>query len=135
MGQVFRDERVVPVTFIELGIDEKADFTVGERLRIVAKSRGRGFQGVVKRHGFAGGPKTHGQKHTHRASGSIGATGPQRVLPGTRMAGRMGLTKVNLKSVEVTAFEPARRLLVVKGPLPGMKGSLVKIFKYNSHES
>ncbi|MDD5710531.1 MAG: 50S ribosomal protein L3 [Candidatus Colwellbacteria bacterium] len=129
MGQIFREEEVVPVTFIELDADEDVEFVAGEKLRIVAKSRGRGFQGVVKRHGFHGGPKTHGQKHTHRASGSIGATGPQRVLPGTRMAGRMGSVKVNLKSVEVVAFEKLRRLLVVKGPVPGMKGNCVKIFK------
>ncbi len=133
MGQVFREENVVPVTFIELSADEVADFAVGEKLKIVAKSRGRGFQGVVKRHGFHGGPKSHGQKHTHRASGSIGATGPQRVLPGTRMAGRMGMAQINLKKIEVIAFEKARNLLVVKGPLPGMRGNTVRIFKH-SHE-
>ncbi|MFH1694462.1 MAG: 50S ribosomal protein L3 [Patescibacteria group bacterium] len=128
MGQVFREEDIVPVTFIELA-DETVDFTVGEKLRIVGKSKGRGFQGVVKRHGFHGGPGSHGQKHTLRAGGSIGSTGPQRVFPGVKMPGRMGSTKVNLKNVEVVAHEKERNLLLIKGALPGMKGSAVKIYK------
>lgn len=133
MGQVFREEDIVPVTFIELA-DETVDFTVGEKLRIVGKSKGRGFQGVVKRHGFHGGPGSHGQKHTLRAGGSIGSTGPQRVFPGVKMPGRMGGTKVNLKNVEVVAHEKERNLLLIKGALPGMKGSAVKIYK-NQKES
>jgi large subunit ribosomal protein L3 len=134
MGQVFREENVVPVTFIELSADKDADFAVGEKLKIVAKSKGRGFQGVVKRYGFSGGPKSHGQKHTHRAPGSIGSTGPQRVFPGVRMAGRMGTANINLKSVKVVAFEKAAGLLVVKGPLPGMRGTTVRIFKNKSKD-
>ena len=134
MGQVFRGESVIPVTFIELSANSDADFAVDEKLKIVARSRGRGFQGVVKRHGFAGGPKSHGQKHTHRAPGSIGATGPQRVMPGTRMSGRMGLTKINLKNVKVVAFEKARGLLVIKGCLPGMRGNIIRIFRNNNEK-
>jgi large subunit ribosomal protein L3 len=135
MGQVFREENVVPVTFVEIDTDAGADFAVGEKLRVVAKSKGRGFQGVVKRHRFHGGPKSHGQKHTHRGPGSIGATGPQRVLPKTRMAGRMGSENINLKSVEVVAFEKDRNLLVVKGPLPGMKNGKVRVFKRTNNQS
>ncbi|PIR97775.1 MAG: 50S ribosomal protein L3 [Candidatus Colwellbacteria bacterium CG10_big_fil_rev_8_21_14_0_10_42_22] len=129
MGQVFHEENVIPVTFIELIGEEQLDFEVGEKVKVSGKSKGRGFQGVVKRHGFAGGPKSHGQKHTLRAGGSIGSTGPQRVLPGVKMPGRMGNTKVNLKNVEVIAHEKDRQMLVIKGALPGMKGSLVKIYK------
>ncbi len=127
MGQVFREENVVPVTFVEVQ-DKEADFAVGDKLRVIGKSKGRGFQGVVKRHGFAGAASTtHGTKHTSRAPGSIGATGPQRVMPGTRMGGRMGQETVNLKSVEVVAYEKDRGLLLIKGALPGMKGSMVTL--------
>ena len=129
MGQVFRGEGVVPVTFIQLSSNGVAEFSVGEKIAISGRSKGKGFQGVVKRHGFSGGPKTHGQKHSHRAPGSIGATGPQRVLPGTRMDGRMGMDKINLRDIEVMAFDKNRSLLVVKGPLPGSKGRAIKIFK------
>ena len=127
MGQVFREENVVPVTFVELQ-DKEADFAVGDKLRVIGKSKGRGFQGVVKRHGFAGAAsQSHGTKHTGRAPGSIGATGPQRVMPGTRMGGRMGQETINLKSVEVVAYEKERGLLLIKGALPGMKGSMVTL--------
>jgi len=127
MGQVFREENVVPVTFVELQ-DKEADFAVGDKLHIKGKSKGRGFQGVVKRHGFAGAAsQSHGTKHTGRAPGSIGATGPQRVMPGTRMGGRMGQETINLRGIEVMGYEKDRGLLVVKGPLPGMNGSKVYI--------
>lgn len=125
MGQVFREEEVVPVTFIQLE-DAEADFEVGEKVKISGKAKGRGFQGVVKRYGFRGSPKTHGTKHTLRAGGSIGATGPQRVFPGTKMPGRMGGQKVNLE-LEVVAYEKDQGLLLIKGALPGMKGSKVRI--------
>ena len=130
MGQVFREEEVVPVTFVKLESDE-ADFEVGEKVKISGKAKGRGFQGVVKRYGFKGAPKTHGTKHTLRAGGSIGATGPQRVFPGVKMPGRMGGQKVNL-NLEVVAYQKDRGLLLIKGALPGMKGSKVKIFKLDS---
>ncbi|MEX2054296.1 MAG: 50S ribosomal protein L3 [Candidatus Colwellbacteria bacterium] len=127
MGQVFREENVVPVTFVKL-LDKEADFAVGDKLRVIGKSKGRGFQGVVKRHGFAGAAsQSHGTKHTGRAPGSIGATGPQRVMPGVRMAGRMGQETVNLKSVIVVSYEKERGLLLVKGALPGMNGSKVTL--------
>lgn len=126
MGQVFREENVVPVTFVKL--DKEADFAVGDKLRVIGKSKGRGFQGVVKRHGFAGAAsQSHGTKHTGRAPGSIGATGPQRVMPNTRMGGRMGQETINLKSVVVVAYEKERGMLLIKGALPGMNGSKVTL--------
>ena len=127
MGQIFREEEVIPVTFVELD-DDSADFVVGEKVKVSGRSKGRGFQSVTKRHGFSGMPKSHGQKHTHRTSGSIGATGPQRVFPGVKMAGRMGMTKVNVRNLEVVAYEKARKLLAIKGALPGMRGSRVTIY-------
>lgn len=77
MGQVFRDERVIPVTLVELEIVPGEELKEGDKLMVSGISKGKGFQGVVKRHGFHGGPKSHGQKKKHRSPGSIGATGPQ----------------------------------------------------------
>ena len=128
MGQIFQEENVVPVTFVKLE-DKEADFTIGEKVKISGKSKGGGFQGVVKRHRFAGSPKTHGTQHTHRTGGSIGATGPQRVLPGVKMPGRMGQTKINLTKVEVMGYEKDQSLLILKGSLPGMSNAAVSIFK------
>lgn len=128
MGQIFRDEEVIPVTLISIEKGAKAVFEVGSKVKISGKSKGRGFQGVVKRHGFHGGPKSHGQKHTLRAPGSIGATGPQRVLPGTKMAGRMGNTTTTIKNLEVASFDEKMGLLMLKGAVPGRRGSELKIF-------
>jgi large subunit ribosomal protein L3 len=93
-------------------------------------SKGKGFAGVVKRHHFAGGPKTHGQSDRHRAPGSIGATtSPGRVLKGTRMAGRMGNRRVTVRRLEVFEADPARNLLLVKGAVPGAVNGLLLIRK------
>lgn len=106
-------------------------FTVGESIDIVGTSKGKGFQGGVKRHGFKGGPKTHGQSDRTRAPGSIGAgTTPGRVLKGTRMAGHMGNERVTLKKMQVIQSDPERNLLVVKGSVPGANGGLLTIKKH-----
>jgi len=106
-------------------------FTVGESIDIVGTSKGKGFQGGVKRHGFKGGPKTHGQSDRTRAPGSIGAgTTPGRVLKGTRMAGHMGNERVTLKKLQVIQSDPERNLLVVKGSVPGANGGLLMIRKH-----
>lgn len=128
MGQIFREEDVVPVTFVELQ-DKEVDFGVGEKVKVSGRSRGRGFQGVIKRHGFKGGPGSHGTKHTHRTGGSIGATGPQRVFPGVKMAGRMGMQKVNVENLVVVAYDKDRNLLALRGALPGVRGSAVTVHK------
>lgn len=128
MGQIFRDEEVIPVTLISIEKGANVGFEVGSKVKISGKSKGRGFQGVVKRHGFHGGPKSHGQKHTLRAPGSIGATGPQRVLPGTKMAGRMGNATTTIKNLEVASFDEESGLLMLKGAVPGSRGSSLKIF-------
>jgi len=105
--------------------------TVGESIDIVGISKGKGFQGGVKRHGFKGGPKTHGQSDRTRAPGSIGAgTTPGRVLKGTRMAGHMGNERVTLKKLQVIQSDPERNLLVVKGSVPGANGGLLMIKKH-----
>jgi len=103
----------------------------GELVDIVGTSKGKGFQGGVKRHGFRGGPKTHGQSDRLRAPGSIGAgTTPGRVLKGTRMAGQMGNVRVTAKKLQVIQADPERNLLVVKGSVPGANGGLLMIKKH-----
>jgi large subunit ribosomal protein L3 len=102
----------------------------GDLVNIVGLSKGRGFAGVVKRHHFAGGPKTHGQTDRHRAPGSIGATTfPGRVLKGKRMAGHMGNQRVTARNLKVIQADPERNLLLVKGAVPGANGGLLLIEK------
>lgn len=117
---------------IELGAQFDAGlFKIGEAVDVVGTSKGKGFQGGVKRHGFKGGPKTHGQSDRHRAPGSIGSgTTPGRVLKGTRMAGHMGNVRVTAKKLQVVQADPERNLLVVKGSVPGANGSLLTVKKH-----
>jgi large subunit ribosomal protein L3 len=117
---------------LELGEQFDASlFTVGESVDIIGTSKGKGFQGGVKRHGFSGGPKTHGQSDRWRAPGSIGSgTTPGRVLKGTRMAGHMGNVRVTAKQLQVIQADPERNLLVVKGSVPGANGGLLTIKKH-----
>ena len=106
-------------------------FAEGEYVSVVGKSKGKGFQGVVKRHGFAGvGQATHGQHNRLRAPGSIGAAStPARVFKGMRMAGQMGNSRVTIENLEVLKVMPEEGLLVGKGAVPGHKGSTVVIRK------
>ena len=127
MGQIFRNERVIAVTLIELETTPGEELKEGDKLMVSGVSKGKGFQGVVKRHGFHGGPKSHGQKKKHRSPGSIGSTGPQRVFPGTRMGGRMGGVTITVKNLEVVDFDKDRNLLILKGAVPGNKGGILKI--------
>lgn len=117
---------------LELGAKFGASlFSEGEEVDIVGTSKGKGFQGGVKRHGFRGGPKTHGQSDRTRAPGSIGSgTTPGRVLKGTRMAGHMGNDRVTVKSLQVIQADPERNLLLVKGSVPGANGGLLMIKKH-----
>jgi len=92
-------------------------------------TKGHGFQGVVKRYSFAGGPKTHGQKNRYRAPGSIGATATQRVIPGRKMAGRMGGVQKTIRNLKVVTVDKAQALLMVRGSVPGNTNSKVTIVK------
>lgn len=103
-------------------------FEPGDDITVSAVSKGKGFQGVVKRHGFAGGRRTHGQKHSEREPGSIGQTGINRVLKGMRMAGRMGGDTVTVKGLKVLQVNEEKNLLVVSGAVPGRKGTLVEVY-------
>ena len=102
-------------------------FEVGDIIEVSAISKGKGFQGVVKRHGFHGGPRSHGQKHTERAPGSIGATGPNRVFKGKKMGGRMGSERVTVKNLKVLQIDTEGGRLVISGAIPGRRGTLVEI--------
>lgn len=102
-------------------------FQKGDKVAISSISKGKGFQGVVKRHGFVGGWGQHGQKHSHREPGSIGATWPQRVLKGKRMAGRMGSDRITRKNVEVLDVDTENGLILIKGAVAGKRGTLVEI--------
>ena len=106
-------------------------FAEGDFVDVSAKSKGKGFQGVVKRHGFAGvGKATHGQHNRLRAPGSIGAASyPARVFKGMRMAGRMGGNKVTVQNLRVVKVVPEKNILVVKGAIPGHKNAYVIIQK------
>ncbi len=102
----------------------------GDLVNVTAFSKGKGFAGVMKRHNFAGGPKSHGQSDRARAPGSIGAgTFPGRVLKGKAMAGHMGDSRVKERNLEVVEADPERNLLLVKGAVPGANGGLLMIEK------
>ncbi len=102
-------------------------FTAGDSVTVCSTSKGKGFQGVVKRYNFKGNKATHGQKHTLRSPGSIGATGPGRVFKGMRMAGRMGTDKKTVKNLNVLQVNVTENLLLISGAIPGRKGTLVEV--------
>ncbi|OKS84690.1 50S ribosomal protein L3 [Mucilaginibacter polytrichastri] len=106
-------------------------FNSGDFVDVVGTSKGKGFQGVVKRHGFAGvGMQTHGQHNRLRAPGSLGASSwPSRVFKGMRMAGQTGNVRIKVQNLEVVKVYPEQNLLVVKGSIPGAKGSFVIVDK------
>lgn len=104
-------------------------FTEGVKVKISGLNKGRGFQGVVKRHGFHGGPQTHGQKNRLRAPGSIGSTAPQRVIKGRKMAGHMGQERISIKNLEIAVIDKDKNILMVKGAVPGARGTLLEIRK------
>jgi large subunit ribosomal protein L3 len=118
----------VPENTFEEG--EKIDVSIfekGDKVNIRAKRKAKGFAGVVKRHGFAGGPRTHGQKDRERAPGSIGQRWPQRVRKGLKMAGRIAPIYVTVKNLEVVDVIPEKNLILVKGSVPGPNKNLVEI--------
>ena len=111
--------------------DELAfDFAVGDNVEVTGISKGKGFQGVVKRHGFAGGPRTHGQKHSEREPGSIGGSGGRaggRVAKGMRMAGRMGSDRITVKNLKVAGIDIENNVLLISGAVPGRRGTVLEI--------
>ncbi|MDP3015054.1 MAG: 50S ribosomal protein L3 [bacterium] len=126
----------LPITSYQLpkvgDVLDVSQFEDGGKVKISGLNKGKGFQGVVKRHGFHGGPKTHGQKNRHRAPGSIGATAPQRVMPGKKMAGRMGQERITVKNLKIAGVDKENNILMIKGAVPGMRGTLLEINQYDS---
>jgi len=124
-----REVKADNVADFNVGDVIKADaFSVGELVDVTGTSKGRGFQGTVKRHHFRGGPKTHGQSDRLRAPGSIGASAtPGRVLKGMRMAGHMGHERVTVQNLKVMRVDTERNLLLIEGSVPGHNKALVLI--------
>lgn len=130
-------QKLVEFKYFERPLERGAELSVkdifeeGEYVDVVGKTKGRGFQGVVKRHGFGGvGGQTHGQHNRQRHPGSIGACSfPSRVFKGLRMAGRMGGNRVTIQNLRVLKVIPEQNLLVVSGSIPGAKNSFVIIEK------
>lgn len=121
-----KDESVLNLVKIGDRLDVNI-FQVGDKITIRARRKGKGFAGVVKRHGFAGGPKTHGQEDTLRHGGSIGQKWPQRVRKGLKMAGRIAPNYVTVKNLKIIDILPEENLLVIKGSIPGTNNSLIEI--------
>jgi large subunit ribosomal protein L3 len=107
-----------------LGVDQ---FSIGEKVNITGITKAKGFQGVVKRYGFRGAPASHGRKHDMRKPGSIGATFPEHVIKGRRMAGRMGGEQMTVQNLMVAYINPEEGIIAVKGAVPGVNGRIVKV--------
>ncbi len=104
-------------------------FKEGDIVKVSGISKGKGFAGVVKKWGFHGRPRTRGTKHEHRTIGSVGASMPPRVLKGKKMPGRMGSERVTVKNLKIIKVDPENNLLMIKGAVPGRKGTLLELVK------
>ena len=129
MSRSLREVKADNVDEFSVGQVLKADvFAAGDIVDVTGTSKGKGFQGGVKRHGFRGGPRTHGQSDRLRAPGSIGASAtPGRVFKGMRMAGHMGNERVTVQNLTVLRVDPERNLLLVQGSVPGANEGLVMV--------
>ena len=111
-------------------IGDKVDlsiFTEGDKVTVAGISKGKGFQGGVKRHGFAGRNATHGAKHEARTIGSVGQRFPQHVIKGRKMPGRMGYDRVTVKNLKIAKIDVANNMIALKGAIPGHRGTLLEI--------
>lgn len=102
-------------------------FEKGDKIKVMGISKGKGFQGGVKRHGFSGANASHGVKHNQRKIGSIGSAFPQRVFKGKKMPGRMGSDRINIKGLKIVKIDSEKNIMAIKGALPGRKGTLLEI--------
>lgn len=127
MSQVFKDDgKVLPVTVLTTE-NELDEGLVGKNVVVIGKSKGKGFTGVMKKWGFAGGDRTRGQSNTPRAAGSIGSQTPGRVFKGKKMAGRAGGSRVTVKGLQIVNVTPTTKEIVVSGPVPGARNARVII--------
>lgn len=129
MSQIFDEKgNMIPVTLIEA--KDKVDISVfqeGDKLKVSGLSKGKGFQGVVRRWGFSGRGASHGVKHEHRTLGSVGTSFPERVIKGKKMPGRMGHNRVTVRNLKIVKLDAKNNLIAVKGAVPGRKGTLLEI--------
>jgi large subunit ribosomal protein L3 len=129
---ILKEFRFPEISNYKIGDEIKVDFfKEGEKIKIRSKSKGKGFQGVMRRHGFGGvGGTTHGQSDRLRAPGSIGSSSyPSRVFKGQRMAGRMGYDNVTISNLSVVKILPEQNLILVKGAIPGSINTIVELIK------
>jgi len=127
MSQIFMSNgKVIPVTIIK-SQDEIDRELVDKNVVVEGRSKGKGFAGVMKRWGFKGGKRTHGQGDTPRGAGSIGSQTPGRVWKGKKMAGRMGGKRVTIKGLKIVDVSKENQELMVSGPIPGARNSKVKV--------
>lgn len=125
-ARYLRELPLTEATTLKRGDTVKVDmFQAGDIVGVIGQSKGKGFQGVVRRHGFGGSPASHGHKDQLRMPGSIGATAPQRVVKGRRMAGHMGDEQVSVKNLKIVEIDAENNLLYIKGAMPGAKHGLV----------
>ncbi len=127
-ARVIREFRVEDTANYSVGDNITVEvFEAGDMVTVSSTSKGKGFQGGVKRHGFSGGRRSHGNKHAEREVGSIGAMGPQRVFKGLRGPGRMGSDRITVKNLEVVKVDTENNRILVKGALAGKRGDVVEI--------
>ena len=128
--KTLKEFRLKPSDTVEVKEGDSIDvstFAPGDKIVVSSVSKGKGFQGVVKRHGFSGGPRTHGQKHSEREPGSIGGGLRTHVPKGMRMAGRMGSDRITQKNLKVVFVDTENNLMLVKGAIAGKRGTIVEI--------
>ena len=128
LNRVLKEFRLEDCDALEVGAEIKADtFAEGEQVDISGVSKGKGFQGAIKRHGQTRGPMTHGSKY-HRGLGSMGpGTTPGKVRKGKKMPGHMGAKKITVQNLEVVRADAEKNLLLIKGAVPGIKGALLMV--------
>jgi large subunit ribosomal protein L3 len=121
----FRSDEIKFKTGDKVNVDI---FQIGDVVQVSGTGKAKGFQGVVKRHGFGGAPSSHGRKHDHRKPGAIGAGFPEHVIKGKRMAGRMGGKRTTSENIKVVYIDKENSIIGLKGPVPGIPGSIVEIY-------
>ena len=126
MSQIYTDGRAIPVTLLQAEQNTEEAFSEGARVRIVGVSKGKGFQGVVKRWRFAGAPASHGTKHVLRAPGSIGSRFPQHTRKGRKMPGRMGGNQTTVVA-RLVKIDQEQHVFMVNSPVPGPRGTRVAL--------
>lgn len=134
LKQVFKKLQEFKIADSKLNVGDKVEltqFAVGDRVKVTGTNKGRGFQGVVKRHQFHGQPASHGHKDQLRKSGSIGAGGVQRVFKGVRMAGHMGNARLTVANLQVVKVDTEKQELYVRGAVPGARNSFLALYQSN----